>query len=111
MRRIKGLHDIATHGSLAREGRLISVARGDFFKTASPRNDAGGITSDWDVKRHIFQKPKSSFNFVKLAKREIDFTQGILNEFDEAFQEGLPVSNEAREQLRARLTRLKRWWN
>ncbi|MBI2042621.1 MAG: hypothetical protein HYT21_02685 [Candidatus Nealsonbacteria bacterium] len=107
MRRVKGMRDIVTHGSLAREGRLISVARDGFCRTASQRSDAGGIASDWDIKRHIFQKPRNFSDFAKLTAREIELTHGMLKEFDEALGEGIPVSSEAHEQLKAKLVRLR----
>ena len=110
MNRVRGMHDIATHGTLARQVRLISVAR-DGFGSARQRSDAGGITSkweDWDVKKHVFQKPHSPSSSARWAEREIEFTRGMLNEFDAALKEGFAVSNEAREQLKTKLARLTR---
>lgn len=104
MRSVKGLHDIATHGSLAKEGRLFSLARGN-YQLANDRviSEAPG----WDVKRHIIGRPAKPLNFAKLMEREIEFTQGMLQEFDEAFVEGMPVSGEAYERLKMRLAKLK----
>lgn len=106
MGRAKGLHDIATHGTLARQGRLISVARAGPGLAYGFRDDAAAAPA-WNIKTHTFQRPSVPFNFTALAKREIEFTQSMLQEFDEALAEGMPVSSEAYEGFKMRLAKLK----
>ncbi len=54
MRHIKGMRDIKTHGTLAREGRLVSVAR-DWHRIGRSRSSEN---ESWDGRadRMVFKK-------------------------------------------------------
>lgn len=59
MRCIKGLRDINTHGSLAREGRLVSVAR-DLHQIERRSGFSGNESWDGSVNNMVFKKsPKT----------------------------------------------------
>lgn len=118
--RLRGLRDIKTHGSLAREGRLVSVAR-DWHKLnnrGGDKTESGGFADGWDAKQHLVKnKPVHSVtasslcrdrDFEKKSKsQQIERIIYLLTEFQRAIQEGLPVSLSAFESLKARLTELK----
>ena len=68
-RKIKGMGDVKTHVTLAREGKLVSVAR-DWHK----RGEGSPESSDWSLDRHVFKKDRPvnvsqkkifSFGFVR----------------------------------------------
>lgn len=55
--RLGGLRDIKTQGSLAREGRLISVAR-NLHRLRSRESKSGAVTDDWSLERHVYSKQR-----------------------------------------------------
>jgi len=57
MRHIKRLRDLKTHGSLAREGRLVSVAR-DWHRSGRNGRSGSSENESWDgsVNRMVFKK-------------------------------------------------------
>src|SRR3989344_2760287 len=111
----RGMRDIKTHGTLAREGRLVNVAR--------DLHELGGIedtphSSGWDIERHIYKKTKpaktniDSFRCHFFSEREvrlhqIEIAQSLLAEFRQATAEGLPVALHEIELLETKLTELQ----
>ncbi len=123
--KIKGIHDIKTHGSLARGGKLVSVAR-DWHKRSEGGSGAGNAegSDSWNVQQHVFRKdsgkgklakkvssPITSFqelNFgEKIKSRKIEELQNSLVELEQADSEGLPVSANELERIKARLAELQ----
>lgn len=112
----RGMHDIRTHNSLAREGRLISVAR-DLHRSNNIKDTPR--SSDWDAKQHIFKKtkPATVANVDpfrrdpclerKVRLHQIEVAQSLLAEFQQAATEGLPVSLREVERLKTKLTELQ----
>lgn len=123
---IKGLHDIKTHGSLAREGKLVSVAR-DWHKInggGGGIGSAGGNTGDWSP--HVYRsekeikrsKPAKRFSSPitpfqdpnldgKIKSCQIEELQNSLAELEQAVSEGLSVSADELERIKARLAELQ----
>lgn len=119
MRRIKGLHDIRTHGSLAQEGKLISVAR-DWHRTGSNRAMDETASGFWDgkVEQHLYKKgptrtsPLSRtaplpFLYEKIKIQQIQMIQDLIKEVRQAMTEGIPVAKGEFQRLEARLSQLK----
>lgn len=123
--RIRGLHNMKTHGTLARKGLLVSVAR-DWYKAGEQSGKAADSTfaDNWDVQRHIFKKERSPNTVTRVSRRqEFDFERRaisqaisqqieriayLLGEFQRAIEEGTPVSLQVFEQLKSRLAELKK---
>ncbi len=114
---IRGIHDIKTHGTLAREGKLISVAR-DLHKVRGQEGHNG--SSDWDISKHVYKKgtmkvrrsqavPLYSDLYLdeKIKKHQIEVVEDQLQEMNQAMAEGIPVSVSELERLKAKLSQLK----
>lgn len=119
MRR-RGVHDIKTHSTLAREGKLIGVAR-DWHKI---RNGAGDNSSpessDWSIGKHVYNKGSTkvrrsrAMSFYsdlyldeKIKKYQMQLIQDQLQEMNQAMAEGILVSVSELERLKVRLSQLK----
>ena len=101
---IKGFRDIRTHGSLAREGKLFSVAKNlhghGRFREMRSQAESG---DEWNV--HVFRRDKkpavrfshfSSFPFSfeelkKIRMHQVEVASDLLRELHQALAEGLPV--------------------
>ena len=117
MRCIKGFRDIKTHGSLAREGKLISVAR-DWHKYRRS-SDGNSTQESWDgrVENHLYKsgpwpvQTKSLFSDFylgeKIRKYQTEFIQGLLEELRQASAEGISVLTDELEHLEKKLAKLK----
>lgn len=115
--RLRGLRDIKTHGSLAREEKLISVAR-DLHRSGSRKNE-GTISDDWSVERHIYKKkrPANTATVIplrhelylerKVRSHQIEITEDLFAEFQQAIVDGLPVAMHEFERLKTRLAELQ----
>lgn len=120
--RIKGLRDIRTHGSLAREGTLTSVAR-DWHKirgSASIMDDASSGSWDGRVENCIYKKGTARIARPfrtrllhhdlhlgeRIRKQQIESTQSLLEELRQALAEGIPVASGELRRLEARLAHL-----
>lgn len=73
MRCIKGLRDISTHGTLAREGRLVGVAR-NLHRIERRSGFSGNESWDGSVDNMMFKKS------VKIRKPPNDLFQEIVSE-------------------------------
>lgn len=118
--RLRGLRDIKTHGSLAREGRLISVAR-NLHRMESREREGGNISDDWSIERHIYKKKGPTKIFspavvplhreLNLERRvrlhQIGVIRDFLQEMHQAIAEGIPVAVHEFERLTRRLTELE----
>ncbi|MBI2035321.1 MAG: hypothetical protein HYT12_01410 [Candidatus Liptonbacteria bacterium] len=111
--RIMGLRDIKTHSTLAREGRLVGVAR-NLHRQRNEADDAQ--RREWKVERYIFKKPakRRASNFhrelyleKKVKLRQIEVARDLLEELHQAIAEGIPVAAHELERLRARLAQLE----
>ncbi len=124
---IKGIHDIKTHGSLAREGKLVSVAR-DWHKREGGNGEGNAAGSDsWNVQQHVFRKDSGKGKPVrkvsstrvhtpfnqdpnldgKIKSRQIEELKNSLAELEQAASEGIIVSADELERIKARLAELK----
>lgn len=116
---LKGLRDIKTHGSLAREGRLISVAR-NLHGMESRKGEDTNISDDWSVERHIYKKKSTRsrsasgaslhrelFLENKARLYQIEVIQDFLQEMRQAIAEGIPVAMQEFERLTKRLAELE----
>ncbi len=126
IRKMRGIHDIKTHGSLAREGKLVSVAR-DWHKInggGGGIGSAGGNMGNWsphayrgekEIKRSKpakrFSSPITPFQDPnldgKIKSRQIEELQNSLAELEQAAGEGLSVSANELKRLKARLAELQ----
>lgn len=117
--RPRGLRDIKTHGSLAREGRLVSVAR-NLHRVRSRENENGTIWDDWSIERHVYPKKKSGrpctaakaslhrelFLENKVRLHQIEVIRDFLQEMHQAMAEGIPVAMQEFERLTKMLAKL-----
>jgi len=122
---IKGLRDIKTHVTLAREGKLVSVAR-DWHKRSEGGGGAGNAagSDSWNVQRHVFRKdsgkgkpakkvssPVTPFqdpnSDEKIKSRKIEELKSSLVELEQAASEGIMVSADELKRLQARLAELQ----
>lgn len=118
--RLRGLCDIKTHGSLAREGRLISVAR-NLHKLVSCESAGGNISDDWSIERYLCPKKKPAsphpasaaslhrelFLENKACLYQIEVIRDLLQEMRQAAAEGIPVARQEFERLTKRLAELE----
>ncbi len=118
--RLRGLRDIKTHGSLAREGRLISVAR-NLHRVGSCESEGGTIADGWSIERHIYpkKKPASSrstavtslhrelFLENKVRLYQVEVIRDFLREMRQAIAEGIPVAAGELKRLEKRLVELE----
>lgn len=117
MRRVRGLRDIKTHGTLAREGRLVSVAR-DLHRI----NKKGGFPEEgsWDgtinpmvLKRGTGTRRPSRDLFQELVlERNIRATQiataqELIVEMDGFVEEELPGALDELSRLKTKLSQLE----
>ncbi len=128
LRDIKNYSNIKTHGSLAREGKLVSVARdlhnGSGFGGGIGSAESKGNMGDWSS--HVYNKekeirkgkPAKRFsspitpfqdpNFDgKIKSRQIEELQNSLAELEQAASEGFSVSADELSRLKARLAELQ----
>lgn len=120
---LKELRDIKTHSTLARQGRLVSVAR-NWHRLKGYGNEirSAADLSEWNIERHIFKKSKSVKRVLlnvspflrdlhlegrKIRLYQIEATQSFLEEFRHAFAEGIPVAIHEFERLKTRLAELQ----
>lgn len=115
--RVRGLRDIKTHGTLAREGRLVSVAKN--FCRLRNRIETIPDSSGWNVERHIYKKKKvmntttvtplhrEPYLERKVRLHQIEIIKDLLVEFQQAIIEGLPVALHELKRLKTRLTELQ----
>lgn len=108
----RGLKDIKTHGTLAREGRLVSVAK-------NLHQTRGGQLDSWNIEQHIYYPKKKSagsrpaslhrdlFLENKARRYQIAMTQDFLEEMRQAILEGIPVSVHELERLQKKLAKLQ----
>lgn len=118
--RLRGMRDIKTHGSLAREGRLISVAR-NLHGAGSRESEGGTISDDWSIKQHIYPKKGSAgsrsrvttslhrelFLENKVRMYQIEVVRDFLQEMRQAIAEGIPVATQEFKRLTKRLAELE----
>lgn len=118
--RLRGLRDIKTHGSLAREERLISVAR-NLHRLGSRESEVGTISEDWRIEQHIYPMKKPSgprsttlaslhrelFLENKARLYQIEVIRDFLQEMRQAMAEGIPVAMQEFERLTKRLAELE----
>ncbi len=128
MKRIRGLGDIRTHGSLSREGTLTSVAR-DWHRLRGlgGGTDDAASKSSWDgkVDNSVYKKvtarlPRRAGSIAPLTnvsnsrlqllerirRQQIASTQSLLEELRQALAEGIPVASSELRRLEARLFQL-----
>lgn len=117
--RLKGLRDIRTHGTLARQGRLISVAR-NLDRVRSHEGKGGNISNGWSVELHIYPKQKLAkprmmapaslshdlFLGNKVRLHQIEVIQDLVQEMLQAIAEGIPGAVHELERLKKRLAQL-----
>ena len=113
---IKRLRDIKTHGTLAREGKLVSVAR-DWQKRSEGGGGEGNAagSNSWNVQQHVFRKDsekgkpaKKSFILDgKIKSHQIEELKNSLAELEQAASEGIMVSADELERIKARLAELQ----
>lgn len=116
MRHIRGLCDIKTHGTLAKEGRLVSVAR-DWHRVGK-----SGSSEDesWDgsVDRMVFKKsakarrPSQDLSQPLVLRREIRATlikqvQESMAEMEMFADEGVPGALTELQRLKVRLSQFE----
>lgn len=117
MRRMRGLRDIKTHGTLAREGRLVSVAR-DLHqinrKSGSPENGSwDGKVNPILLKRSTRMRKPSRDLFQDLALEkniratQITIVQELIAEMDGFVKEGLPGALVELNRLKTKLSQLE----
>ncbi|MFY9461826.1 MAG: hypothetical protein WAP51_01325 [Candidatus Sungiibacteriota bacterium] len=116
MGHMRGLHDIKTHGTLAREGRLVSVA-----KNLHRINRSGYLEEgSWDgrVEHTVFKRGvgmrRPSRNLVqdfalekKFRAAEIALVQECIAEMEAFANEGVPGALVECHRLRAKLSQLE----
>lgn len=118
--RVRGMRDIKTHGTLARAGLLISVAR-DLHRMEN--RGTAAENSDWNVEQHVFKKdnrrsspplypPRSGLSFPvdfgkKVREHLLRIIPDVIAELRQAAAEGIPVSIMELERLENRLSQLK----
>ncbi len=106
---IKGMRNIKTHGTLSREGKLLSVAKDLHRVDRKKINDVGIGAWDGNVARNIFDKKSvkstklHSLNMGKLPS----FIEDDIREMEVFAAEGLPGAKKELEWLRQRLSRVK----
>ncbi len=121
--RVRGLRDIKTSITLAREGRLVRSARTAENSSRDNRQGETSDSSDWNLRRHVYKKYKP--NKVKktgtagslpcqesvLAKEvrhsQIKTVQYLLEELNSALLEGIPVAVCEVKRLEKRLIELR----
>ncbi|MBI2446606.1 MAG: hypothetical protein HYV51_02170 [Parcubacteria group bacterium] len=120
MRRIRGIKDIKTHGTLAREGRLVSVAR-DWHKIGRSGSTEGSSENQfWDgsVKHMVFKKSAETrrpsrglFQDIALEKKiqaaRIAQIQESIAEMEMFASEGMPGGFAELERLKIKLSQLE----
>ncbi len=123
--KMKGMHDIKTHGSLAREGKLVSVAR-DWHKCSEGGGGTGNSagSDNWNVKQNVFRKDSGKGKLAKkvsssvtpfqdpnleekIKYRKIEELQNSLKELKQAASERIPVSVNELERIKSRLAELQ----
>lgn len=117
MRHIRGLRDINTHGSLARAGRLVSVAR-DWHRIE--KRGESSETASWNgrVDRTVFKRslkarrpPRDLFQDLalegKIRATQIALTQEYIVEMEMFASDGVPGALVELQRLKAKLLRLK----
>lgn len=118
--RLRGLRDIKTHGSLAREERLIGVAR-NLHKMGNCEGRDRNISDDWSVQQYICPKKKLAeprvaatihphrefFLENKVRLHQIEVIQGFLQEMRQAIAEGIPVATHEFNRLTKSLAEWK----
>lgn len=116
--RLRGLHDIKTHGTLAQKGLLVSVAR-DLHKFGSQKSEGENILGDWSVERHVFKKKRSARTSSpivvplrydlkeKIRLYQIEVIRDLLQEMHQAIAEGILVVHGEVERLEKRLIELE----
>ncbi|PIY73929.1 MAG: hypothetical protein COY85_04675 [Candidatus Portnoybacteria bacterium CG_4_10_14_0_8_um_filter_40_50] len=118
MRHIRGMRDIKTHGTLAREERLVSVAR-DWHRSG---RSGSSENESWDgsVNRMMFKKNaktrKSSqdlFQTLALERKirimRIEQVREFITEMEMFSSEGVPGALAELRRLKTKLSQLESW--
>ncbi len=111
----RGMHDIKTHGTLAREGRLISVAR-DLHRI-NKRGFSEEGSWDGSVDSTVYRRPAQTqrpvrdlFHEIALGRKTLGQQMANIREFvaemEEFVQEGIPGAANELSRLRERLSAL-----
>lgn len=117
MGRVRGVHDIKTHGTLAREGRLVSVAR-DLHQIN--RKGVSPEEGSWDgkikpiaLKRSMGTRkpPRDLFQDLALEKNiratQVTIVQELITEMEGFVKEGLPGALVELNRLKTKLSQLE----
>ena len=120
MRRVRGLRDINTHGTLAREGRLVSVAK-DWHRINGRSGCVSSEEKSWDgsVDRMVFKRdaemrrPSRDLfrDFAlerKIREAQIVRIREFIAEMEMFASEGLPGALVELHRLKAKLSRWER---
>ena len=113
MRHIKGIKDIATHGSLDRAGRLIGVAK----NLRQLRQRSSASESEWNVEYHVFKKntanaPMQSEALERNFRNNIlsyqaEYTRDLIEEMCGAVTENIPGAIRELARLQQKLVQLE----
>ncbi len=117
---MRGIHDIKTLGTLAREGKLIGVARDWHNVKGQAGHNGSPESSDWNINKHVYKgstmvrRSRATFFYPdlyldeqKIKECQIKLIQGQLQEMNQALVEGIPVSVSELERLKERLSQLR----
>ena len=117
MGNVRGFRDIKTHGTLAREGRLVSVARNLHRmnrKGGSPENTSwDGSVDNMVVKKNAKARRPSRDLFQGLALErniratQIAVVQELIAEMEGFMEEGIPGAFIEFSRLKTKLSRLE----
>lgn len=116
---IKRLRDIKTHGSLARQGKLVSVAR-NLRRSGSHESGGGDVSVNWSVEQHIYKKKPDRFRSVSAASLcselffenqvylyQVQVVRDLIQEMYQAMAEGISVATQELERLTKKLVKLE----
>lgn len=119
MRHIRGLREIQTHGTLAREGRLVSVAR-DWHRVGRNKTNRSPENESWDgivspvmfkksaaarrPSRCLFQDPELE---KKIRAMQIEQVQDSIVEMEMFASEGVSGVIAELQRLKAKLSQLE----
>ena len=112
---MKGLINIKTHGSLSRQGLLVSVAR-DLHRTTRTRSESESKSEDWNTGEQVLQKPKGEKHSISISapviaklinSEQIKYIYGILAEMERAIADGISTSLDEFERLKKKLAELQ----
>lgn len=114
--RVRGMRDIKTHGSLAREGKLLSVAKNlHGAGSHGARTDSEPRSWDGSVERYLYSgekvrkrsRPPFGDTPEKVKAPLAETIMEFIEEMRNFASEGIPGAAEELRRLEARLTRLR----